>query len=1128
MRSRWAKCAAVIFPSLLGLHHFALLAQDLSEAVAARPTNRISSPIDDAVRVALPGNRYPLARPEYEVGFVSPDLRMERMILTLAPDAAQRTALEALIADQHNPRSPRYHQWLTPESFGRQFGVSDGDLSQIVGWLRSHGLEVEQIPGGRWSIVFSGAVAQVESAFHAQIRAYSVGGERHYANSADPEIPQALAGVVEGVVALHDFQSKPAHIGVRRAPAHYLTVGGTSYLAPADFATIYDVGPLYQNSINGAGQPVAIVARCNIHLSDVQAFRSYFGLPANNPTVVVNGPDPGIVSSDEESEADLDVEWSGAVAQNSPIQLVVSASTTSDGVYLSAQYIVGNNLAPVMSMSFGLCEAALGSAGNSFLNSLWQQAAAQGITVLVAAGDSGAAGCDAASAQTAVQGPAVNGNCSTPYSVCVGGTEFTDESNFSLYWSATSNPTTQGSALQYIPEAAWNESGNVAGGSDLWSGGGGASVVYTKPAWQTGSGVPSDGMRDVPDVSLTAASHDGYLFYMNGELYIAGGTSASTPAFAGLMAMAVQKTGSRQGNANTTLYALASGQQTGGAAVFHDITTGNNSVPGVTGFNAGPGYDQATGLGSVDAALLVNHWTDVSPSPAPSLQVSLPSAVSIAAGSSANVNVTIGVSGGFSSVVALAASGLPTGVTASFSPASLAAPGSGVSTLTLYTTPQAAPGSYTVYVTASGGGVTQTSSLTLTITSAGGFTLSLSTAAGSMRQGTTATAGVRVSVAGGFKSSVALSVAGLPAGVTGTLTPNSFAAPGSGSSVLTLTASPQAVAGTSNIQITATGGGLSQTLPLALTVTTAPSFTLSVGAGPVALAQGTSATVSVAVGGAGGFNSAVTLSATGLPSGMTAKFSPASFAAPGSGASTLTLAAGAQEATGSHTISIKASGGGLTATSSLVVTVNPAPSFILSESKASVSVQQGAGGMVNLNVATIGGFNSALALSASGLPAGVTAGFSAASLAAPGSGASVLTLTATTSASPGTHTILITAAGGGVSKTVSLAIDVTPEPGFTLTESTASVGIRRSTSSALSVTVSGVGGFSSPVALSITGVPPGVTASFSPASFSGEGNHSSTLKMTVASGASTGSSPLTITAIGGGFTRTVVLTLKID
>ncbi len=312
------------------------------------------------------------------------------MILVLQPDAAQQDALTALVAAQHDPESPQYQQWLTPESFGQTFGASERDIEQVVNWLQGHGFDVEPISAGRGSLVFSGTTAQVESAFHTQIHVYDVGGEIHHANSSDPEIPIALAPVVQGLVSLHDFQAKPQYV-----PDY--TSGTTHYMSPADFATIYNLAPLYAASNDGTGQSIAIVGRTNLNLSDVQTFRSKMGLPPKDPTIILNGADPGIVSSGELGEATLDVEWSGAVAKNATILFVVSGSTHStDGVDLSAQYIVTHNLAPILSLSFGSCEAVMGASENQYWNSLWQQAAAQGMSVFVASGDSGAAGCDSA------------------------------------------------------------------------------------------------------------------------------------------------------------------------------------------------------------------------------------------------------------------------------------------------------------------------------------------------------------------------------------------------------------------------------------------------------------------------------------------------------------------------------------------------------------------------------------------------------------------------------------------------------------------------------------------------------------------------------------------------------------
>jgi pseudomonalisin len=676
-------------------------------------------------RVTLTGNVHPLARSASELRRTDPTLAMERMILSLAGRPGASADLGQLLAAQHNPASSLYHQWLTPQQFGARFGLADADLATVTGWLKSQGFKIDEVANGRGWINFSGNVAQVEAAFATEIHDYLVDGIVRHANSIDPSIPSGLSGLVQGIVTLHSFPRPSLHTGARLVQPEeltpYFTSSGSHYLAPADFATIYDLNSLYSAGTTGSGQTVAIVGRTDIKLADVQYFRSFFGLPANDPVFVHNGTDPGDLGGGEETEADLDVEWSGAVGRNATLDFVISKSTsTTDGVDLSAQYIVNNNLAASMSTSFGSCESAMGTTELSFYNNLWSQAATQGITAFVSAGDAGAAGCNGGG-DTTGSGVAVSGLCSTPFNVCVGGTQFNDTASPSTYWSATNNGTTEASVLSYIPEVAWNESGTVTGGSDLWSTGGGASTTYAKPSWQVATGVPADGKRDIPDVSLSAAGHDGYLIITGhtstvSGLGAVGGTSASSPSFAGLMSLVVQKTGARQGNANTVFYPMAVSQLGGtGVAAFHDVTSGNNTVPGVTGFSAGTGYDRVTGLGSVDGALLVNNWGGGTATPSFTISAS-PSSVSVAEGGSGSSTVTTTVAGGFNSAISLSASGQPTGVTVAFSPASIAAPGSGTSAMSLTVGSATTAGTYTITVTGTGGGLTHTATVSLTVT----------------------------------------------------------------------------------------------------------------------------------------------------------------------------------------------------------------------------------------------------------------------------------------------------------------------------------------------------------------------------------------------------------------------------
>ncbi len=778
-----------------------------SSLLSIRPTNRIVTPVNEQQRVPLSGQTHPSARPEYSTGKVAAGQRLEHMVLVLRADPAQEAALEELIRAQQDPDSAYYHQWLTPEAYGKHFGISAHDLDQVLLWLQSHGMQVEDVPASRRAIVFSATAGQVESTLHTSIRKYSVSGAIHYANANDPEIPLALTPVVRGVVSMHDFRSAPMHI---TAPAFTLS-NGAHMLMPQDWNTIYDVAPLYRQGLDGTGQSIAVLGRVDVALSDVRTFRNNAGLPPNDPQMILNGPDPGFPWCDDEVESALDVEWAGAIARNATVKFVTSKSTATDGINLSAQYAVNHNVAPIISLSYGLCEAADGPAGNAFWNGLWAQAAAQGISVFVSSGDGGAAGCDSPSQRTATQGKGVNALCSSPYTTCVGGTQFNDSYNPSQYWSITNGPG-DSSALGYIPESAWNES-SWSGG--LWSSGGGASIVYSKPAWQSAPGVPSGPMRYVPDVAMHGSIQDAYVIQVQRKILYVSGTSAATPSLASVMALLVENAAAAQGNANPALYKLATQQlSANGAPIFHDITTGNNSVPGVTGFNAGPGYDAVTGLGSVDAALLVNHWNDATR--ANFTLIPNVSSVSVTQGNSSAVTLTLITQGSFTSRVTLAASGAPSGVTVQFSSSTLTA--AAPVTVTFRVASTAVAGKSTITISGTGGGLTRTSPIAVTVVAAPSFSLLTSAAKITVARNASLPITVTTTALNGFKSAIALSVTGLPKGVTATFGPASIASPGNGSSTLTLRVASTARVGTYTLTVTAAGAAATKTQPLSLTV----------------------------------------------------------------------------------------------------------------------------------------------------------------------------------------------------------------------------------------------------------------------------------------------------------------------
>ena len=625
----------------------------------AQTTNisaRITQAIDEKNLVVLRGNVHPLARLEFDRGPAPPDLRLDRMLLVLKRGTEQEAALQRLLDDQQDKSSPHYRQWLTPEQFGQQFGPSDGDIQRVAGWLLGHRFQGVQVSKGRTVIEFSGDALQVQETFGTSIHKFALNGEEHWANASDPQIPAALSPVVAGVLTLHNFYKRPqAHVTEEQITAkvepgarpQFTSGSGLHALVPADFYTIYNFNPLQIFT----GAKIAIVGRSNINLQDVRYFHYWTNDQAASAQVIVNGPDPGDLGGAEEAEAVLDTTWAGSVAPTAWLALVVSKSTaTTDGIDLSELYIIDNNLADVMSESFGECEANFTSAQAAGIASLAQQAAAQGITYVVAAGDAGSAGCDNPHTETlATHPPSVNMLASTPYTVAVGGTMFNENGHDSTYWSSSNAQGTLGSVLSYIPENVWNEScaSGQSGCSkpNIWAGGGGASAFFTKPSWQTGvPGITADSARDLPDVSLTAAAHDPYLLCIRGscvpnaqgQISFAGvsGTSASAPAFAGIMALVGQKTLVRLGQPNYVLYRLAAAENLPqcnasntispppSTCVFNDVTVGNNAVPGESGYGtssakyqAGSGYEQATGLGSVNVTTLINQWNSVTFSP---------------------------------------------------------------------------------------------------------------------------------------------------------------------------------------------------------------------------------------------------------------------------------------------------------------------------------------------------------------------------------------------------------------------------------------------------------------------------------------------------------------------------------
>ena len=667
--------------------------------------------VDETKRVTLAGNTRPEASMENDLGPVPDDFRLEHMMLQLKRSPQQEQAVAQTIDDLHNPQSPNFHQWMTAADFGKSFGLADSDVQAVTAWLESHGLVVNTIYPSGMLIDFSGTAGQVQDAFHTSIHNLNVAGISHIANFGDPQIPAALEPAIAGVLSLHDFRPHK----MSRAKYTFTFQGQPNQaVTPSDLATIYNFNPLFGKGITGQGQTLVVVEDTDLYSStDWQRFRSAFGLTQYSSASLVtqhpaapSGPNnciaPGVNSDD--LEAALDVEFATAAAPGANIVVAACGDSTyfTSGLVTAMQNLVNSsNPPPILSLSYGFCEAANGATLNAAINTLFQQAAAEGISVFVAAGDEGAASCDAGQA-SATHGIGISGFASTAYNVAVGGTDFADavHNTTAAYWSQT-NTATYGSALSYVPEIPWNDScagsllANHEGfstgygsagfcGSDkaqtagllvVAAGSGGPSNCATgapsiagvasgscqgwpKPSWQSGlSGIPSDGVRDIPDVSMFAA--DGiwghYAIVCFSDVFNGGspcvgapnnwvgigGTSLATPVMAGIQALINQNSGAKQGNPNYVYYSLAA--KTSG--VFHTIAEGdidvncggnqncygylgtldygrNGRVFGTTwggalsvsntsfapAYGVGGAWNFAVGIGSVDAYNLVMNW----------------------------------------------------------------------------------------------------------------------------------------------------------------------------------------------------------------------------------------------------------------------------------------------------------------------------------------------------------------------------------------------------------------------------------------------------------------------------------------------------------------------------------------
>lgn len=780
---------------------FAVLLVSVPLIAQQQSVGRIAEAIDPNSLATLHNSVSPRLAHATNLGPLDPATAMNGITLYFQPSATQKAELDALVQAQSTPGSPLFHAWITPAEYAARFGLSEADLAKVESWLNSQGFNIDRVANSRNSITVSGTAGQVETAFSTQLNRYQVDGETHFANASDLQIPAALSGILQSVRNLNDFRPRP-QIHVPVTPQFTAKSTDQHNLTPKDVATIYDINPAYNSGYTGSGQTIVVVGQSEITKSDIEAFQTAAGLTVKDPDqILVPGSGTGTVVSGDEAESDLDIEYAGGIAPGATIDFVYTGNS-SENVYDSLTYAVDNKLGSVISMSYGTCETELSPSSFASLDTVVEQGASQGQSILAASGDTGSTACfdpggSSGLSTTQQEALSVNYPASSAYATGIGGTEFSSAdvtSSNSTYWESSSGTDVVSSALSYIPEQVWNDDsaaiGNEYGAQyALSSGGGGASAFATRPSWQKGvPGIPSGSYRLVPDVSLDAsADNAGYLYctsdsssWISGQkasctsgfrdsstqdLTIGGGTSFATPIFAGLLAIVNQKeNASGLGLVNPTLYTLAANATTY-ASAFHDITTGSNkctagtkycSTAGAGSYAATTGYDEASGLGSVDFNNLLNAWPGGTGSTLDGTTTTL-SAATLTPASGATDVISITVAPSSSAVTAV-----PTGTVTITVDGTVQTPTLTLSAgATTYTFTSTTTGSHVILASYSGDATFAASSGSVTVTIGGntsGGTFTLSAPNISVAQGASGTSAVTLTSQNSYAGTVSFAL----------------------------------------------------------------------------------------------------------------------------------------------------------------------------------------------------------------------------------------------------------------------------------------------------------------------------------------------------------------------------------
>lgn len=962
-----------------------------------------------------------------------------------------QTELDTLLEQIADPASPNFRQFLTSAQFAERFGPTDKDYQALAAFMRANGLAVTGTHPNRTILDVTGTVDAIESTFHVNMIQWNHPTRGNF--FAPDREPSLDAGVtILDITGLDNF-ALPHPMDVKSRPL----TGGialTTGSGPSGLFRGNDFRAAYAPAVtlNGAGQSVGLFELDGFYPADVKANFAQAGLaPVPTQTVLLDGFNGAPGSANV--EVTLDIMMAAYMAPGASNIIVYEGTNWNDVLNRMAT----DNLASQLSSSWCF------SPTNATTEQIFKQYIAQGQSLFQASGDSGA-----------YQGP-IMPPADDPNVTVVGGTSL----------------TTAGAGGAWQSETTWSGSG------------GGVSTAWPIPSYQQASMMAaahgSASMRNIPDVALTADVQI-FLICNNGQWIEVGGTSAAAPLWAGFLALANQQAATnkkpRIGFLNPAIYGLGASSPT---SDLHDIITGNNG-----GYSALPGYDLATGWGSPAGQPLINALTGSANAPAFGLSSSV-ATLSIAPGASGTSTITVGAQQGFTGAVNLTVSGLPAGVTASFSPASA----TNSSTLTLIASNSATAATSSITITGTSGSLTSTAKLALTITGPPSFTLTATPATLSLVQGSSGSSAIAISAQNGFNGSVTFAASGLPAGVTASFS----AASSTASSTLTLKTTSSAAAGSSTVTVTGTSGALNGKITIALTISTPANFTLSATPAAVSVSQGTSGTSTIGIAPLNGFSGAVALAASGLPAGVTASFGVVT-----AGHSTLTFTSASSAAAGVCTVTISGTSGTTVSKTTIALTIVAPPSFTISATPASVSVSPGTSVASSITITGSNGFNGTVALAASGLPAGVTATFGAAS-AAPRS----ITFTAAATATAGVSTVTITGTSGTLSGKATIALTIAAPPTFTLSASPSTLSIAQGAAGSTTLTLNPQNGFASTVTLTIAGLPTGVTGSFS----AGTSPTNCIFTLATTGSAAAGSSTVTITGKSGSLTQTVTIGLTV-